>query len=59
MLFRSRGFQRGMDCAELAKEVCDAPDAAERLESLLMDSLVISEQKDFRKTRFRLTGKRD
>ncbi len=40
--------------AELAKEVCDAPDAAERLESLVMDSLVISEQKDSRKTRFRL-----
>lgn len=40
--------------SELAREVCDAPDSAERLESLVMDSLVISEQKDFRKTRFRL-----
>ena len=45
---------KGGCTAELANEVCNAPDAAERLESLVMDSLVISEQKDFRRTRFRL-----
>ena len=39
--------------ATLAKEVCEAPDAAERLESLVMDSLVICDQTAENRTRFR------
>lgn len=45
---------RGGWTAELATQVCEAPDAGERLETLVMDSLVIGEETRERTTRFRL-----
>ena len=45
---------RGGWTAELAAEVCDVPDAEERLEALVMDSLVIGEVTRALTTRFRL-----
>ena len=45
---------RGGWTAEMAAEVCDVPDAEERLEALAMDSLVIGEESTTLTTRFRL-----